>query len=131
VSNPTSGGTLVDYQQFLGVPQQQGSAVFTWALQGWHASTAFTFAGRNNALNQPPYTLVDAAIGKNFGRIDFTLAATNIFNAVSGPFTLYDAGVPYRGLYAGPGDTQFLADYPTNALYVLPASVKFIVTLHE
>ena len=31
VSNPTSGGTLVDSQQFLGVPQQQGSAVFTWA----------------------------------------------------------------------------------------------------
>ncbi len=29
VSNPTSGGTLVDSQQFLGVPQQQGSAVFT------------------------------------------------------------------------------------------------------
>jgi outer membrane receptor for ferrienterochelin and colicin len=131
VSNPTSGGTLVDYQQFLGVPQQQGSAVLSWALQGWHASTGLTFAGKNNTLNQPPYTLVDAAIGRNFGRIDFTLAATNIFNAVSGPFTLYDAGVPYRGLYAGPNNTQFLANYPTNALYVLPASVRFIVTLHE
>ena len=57
VSNPTSGGTLVDYQQFLGVPQQQGSAVLTWARNGWHASAAFTFAGRNNTLNQPPYTL--------------------------------------------------------------------------
>jgi Carboxypeptidase regulatory-like domain/TonB-dependent Receptor Plug Domain len=131
VSNPTSGGTLVDDQQFLGVPQQQGSAVLAWALQGWHASTALTFAGKNNTLNQPPYTLVDAAFGKSVGRVDLTIAATNIFNAVSGPFTLYDAGVPYRGLYAGPGNTQFLADYPTDALYVLPASVKFIVTLHE
>ena len=131
VSNPTSGGTLVDYQQFLGVPQQQGSAAFIWAQKGWHASTAFTFAGKNNTLNQPPYTLVDAAFGKNFGRIDLTVAATNIFNAVSGPFTLYDAGVPYRGLYSGSNNTQYLGDTPTDALYVLPASIKFIVTLHE
>ncbi len=131
VSNPTSGGTLVDDEQFLGVPQQQGSAVLTWAQNGWHASTALTFAGRNNTLNQPPYTLVDGAIGKNFGHVDFTIAATNIFSAVSGPFTLYDAGVPYRGIYAGPSSTQYFADYPTDALYIEPAAVKFIVTVHE
>ncbi|HEY2555146.1 MAG TPA: TonB-dependent receptor, partial [Candidatus Cybelea sp.] len=131
VSNPTSGGTLVDDQQFLGVPQQQGSAAFIWAHDGWHASTAFTFAGKNNTLSQPPYTLVDAAAGKNFGRIDFTLACTNIFNAVSGPFTLYDAGVPYRGLYAGPGNSQFLANFPTDQLFIQPASLKFIITVHE
>jgi outer membrane receptor protein involved in Fe transport len=131
VSNPTSGGTLVDDEQFLGVPQQQGSAVFTWAQRGWHASTAFTFAGHNNTLGQPPYTLVDAAVGKNFGNVDFTVAGTNVFNAVSGPFTLYDAGVPYRGLYSGPNDSQYLANYPTDALFVQPASVRFIVTLHE
>lgn len=131
VSNPTSGGTLVDYQQFLGVPQQQGSAMFTWAQNGWHASTAFTFAGTNNTLNQSPYTLVDGAIGRTFGRLDFTIAATNIFNAVSGPFTYYDAGVPYRGLYSGPNNTSYLANTPTDALYVEPAAVKFIVTFHE
>jgi hypothetical protein len=131
VSNPTSGGTLVDYEQFLGVPQQQGSAMLTWAHDGWHASTALTIAGRNNTLNQPPYTMVDGAFGKNFGHLDFTIAATNIFNAVAGPFTLYDAGVPYRGLYPGPSNTQYLADYPTDALFVQPAAVKFIVTLHE
>lgn len=130
IANPTSGGTLVDDQQFLGVPQQQGSATLTWALRGWHASTALTFAGKNNALNQPPYTLVDAAVGKTFGRFDITVAGTNLFNAVSGPFTLYDAGVPYRGNYAGPGNSTYLGDYPTNELFVLPASVKFIVTLH-
>ena len=131
VSNPTSGGTLVDDQQFVGVPQQQGSATFTWAQRGWHASTALTFAGRNNAFHQQPYTLVDAAAGKNFRNIDVTIAGTNIFNAVSGPFTLYDAGVPYRGLYAGPQNGQYLADYPTDALFVQPASVRFIVTVHE
>lgn len=131
VSNPTSGGTLIDNQQFLGVPQQQGSASFIWARNGLHASTALTFAGRNNTLNQPPYTLVDGAIGYNFGRLDFTLAATNIFNSVSGPFTLYDAGTPYRGLYSGPSNSQFLANTPTDALFIQPAAVKFIVTFHE
>lgn len=131
VSNPTSGGTLVDYQQFLGVPQQQGSVALAWANNGWHAATAITIAGKNNTLNQPPYTTVDGAFGKTFGKIDFTLAATNVFNAVSGPFTLYDAGVPYRGLYAGPNNSQYLAGYPTDALYVQPAAVKFIVTVHE
>ncbi len=131
VSNPTSGGTLVDYQQFLGVPQQQGSAVFTWALNGWHASTAFTFAGNNNTLNQPAYALVDAAAGKTVGHIDVTIAGTNLFNAVSGPFTRYDAGVPYRGLYSGPGNTSFLANTPTDQLNIQPAGVKFIVTVHE
>jgi len=131
VSNPTSGGTLVDDEQFLGVPQQQGSAMLTWARNGWHASTAFTFAGWNNTLNAHPYTLVDGAIGKNFGRVDFTIAATNIFNGVSGPFTLYDAGVPYRGLYSGPSNSQYLANTPTDALNIEPAAVKFIITFHE
>jgi outer membrane cobalamin receptor len=131
VSNPTSGGTLIDDEQFLGVPQQQGSAAFIWALNGWHASTALTFAGRNNTLNQPPYTLVDGAIGKNFGHLDFTIAVTNLFNAVSGPFTLYDAGVAYRGLYSGPSNTQYFGNIPTDALFVQPAAVKFIVTIHE
>ncbi len=131
VSNPTSGGTLVDDQQFLGVPQQQASMVLTWARDGWHASTAFTLAGTNNTLNQQPYSTVDAAVGKTVGHVDFTLAGTNIFNAVSGPFTLYDAGVPYRGLYSGPNNSSYLANYPTDQLFIQPGSIKFIVTVHE
>jgi hypothetical protein len=75
--------------------------------------------------------MVDGALGKNFGHIDFTIAATNIFNAVSGPFTLYDAGVPYRGLYSGPQNSQYLANTPTDALFTEPAAIKFIVTVHE
>ncbi len=131
VSNPTSGGSLVGYEQFLGVPQQQGSAVLEWAKNGWHASTALTFSGRNNPLGQPPFTLTDVALGKTFDRIDVTVAATNIFNAVSGPFTLYGAGVPYRGLYAGPGGSSYLANLPTDQLNISPASVRLIFTLHE
>jgi outer membrane cobalamin receptor len=131
VSNPTSGGSLVDDEQFLGVPQQQGSATLTWALHGWHASTAATFSGRNNPLDQPPFTIVDGAIGHDFGRLDVTLAASNIFNAASGPFTQYLAGVPYRGLYSGPNGSQYQANLPTDQLNVQPASIRFIMTVHE
>lgn len=131
VSNPTSGGSLVGDEQFLGVPQQQGSAVLGWAEKGWHASTSFTFVGRNNPLNQAPYTLTDVAVGKDLGRVDFTVAATNVFNSVSGPFTYYGAGVPYRGLYAGPGGSSYLANLPTDQFNVLPASVRFILTFHQ
>lgn len=131
VANPTSGGSLVDYQQFLGVPQQQGSANLTWANQGWHAATQFTFAGHNNSLHQPPYTLTDVAVGKTFGHLDLTVAATNVFNAVSGPYTLYEAGVPYRGLYAAPGGTTYMASLPTDQLNILPASVRFILTVRQ
>jgi outer membrane cobalamin receptor len=131
VSNPTSGGTLVDYEQFLGVPQQQGSALLMWALRGWHAATALTFAGNNNSLGHGPYTQTDAAVGKSFGRIDFTVAATNIFNSVSGPYTLYGAGVPYQGLYATKNGTNYTSNYVTDQLNVLPASVRFVLTVHE
>jgi outer membrane receptor protein involved in Fe transport len=130
VSNPTSGGSLVANEQFLGVPQQQGSATLIWAQNGWHAATAFTFAGRNNPLAQAPYTFTDAAVGKSFGRVDFTVAATNIFNSVAGQFTQYSAGVPYQGLYAGNAGT-YPGNYPTDRLFVAPASVRFIITVHE
>jgi outer membrane cobalamin receptor len=127
VSNPTSGGTLVPNQQFLQVPQQQGSATLAWADGVWHASTAFTFAGRNNTLNQAPYMIADAAAGKTFGHVDFTIAATNLFNAVSGPFTYYGAGTPYRGLVAN----NTLGNLPTDRLFVAPMTLRFVVTVRE
>jgi outer membrane cobalamin receptor len=131
VSNPTSGGNLVSFQQFLGVPQQQGSATLMWAEKGWHAATAFTFTGSNNPLGHAPYTFADAAVGKSFGNVDFTVAATNVFNAVSGPFTYYGAGVPYQGLYAGKNGTSYLAPYQTDALFVQPAAVHFVLTVKQ
>jgi outer membrane receptor protein involved in Fe transport len=130
VSNPTSGGSLVAYEQFLGIPQQQGSATFLWAQRGWHAATAFTFIGNNNSLAQAPYTFVDAAVGKSFGPFDFTVAATNVFNSVSGPFTRIGAGLPYQGLYASKSGT-YLAPLPTDQLFVQPASIRFVLMVHQ
>ncbi|MBV8489990.1 MAG: TonB-dependent receptor [Candidatus Eremiobacteraeota bacterium] len=131
VSNPTSGGALVDNQQFLGVPQQQGAATLIWAQHGWHAAVAGTFAGTNNTLHQQPYMLVDTAVGKTFGRVDLTISANNIFNAVAGPFTILNAGVPYRGNAGGSFYNPTVSDIPTNALFVQPATVRFALTVHE
>ncbi|HTX59623.1 MAG TPA: TonB-dependent receptor [Verrucomicrobiae bacterium] len=130
VSNPTSGGSLVGDQQFLGVPQQQGSATMIWADRSWHAATAFTFAGRNNPLNQAPYTFTDVAVGKTFGSVDFTVSGTNVFNSVSGPFTIYNAGVPYRGIVGGTYENPAFGGLPTPRLEVLPAAVHFAITIH-
>ncbi len=47
-----------------------------------------------------PTPLFDLAVGKNFDRVDITVAGTNIFNSAAGPFTRYDAGTPYPGLYS-------------------------------
>jgi outer membrane cobalamin receptor len=128
VSNPTSGGNLVPYEQFLGVPQQQASATLTWADKGWHAAAAFTFTGNNNPLGQGAYTFTDGAVGKSFGNVDFTVAATNVFNQVSGPFTYYGGGVPYQGLYASQTGT-YLGPYQTDRLFVQPAAVRFVLTV--
>lgn len=135
ISNPTSGGSLVANEQFLGVPQQQGSATFAWAEHGFHAATAFTFAGNNNPLGQAPFTTTDVAFGYNYqGHLDLTASATNIFNSVSGPFTNYLAGTPYRGLYttgAGPSAMSFMGAYPTDQLNILPASFQLTLTVHQ
>ena len=131
VSNPTSGGTLVDDQQFLGVPQQQGSVMLIWARNGWHASTALTFAGWNN-------TLEPAAVhpGRRGARQKLRAhrpydCGDQHFQRRLRPVYALRCGVPYRGLYTGPSNSQYLANYPTDALNIEPAAVKFIITFHE
>ncbi|MDQ2908432.1 MAG: TonB-dependent receptor [Candidatus Eremiobacteraeota bacterium] len=129
-SNPTSGGNLVDNQQFLGVPQQQGSLELDWQNAGWHAATSAVFRGNNNELNGPPFTLLDALAGKEFGHnLDLSLSATNLFNAVSGPFTHFGAGVPYRGVIGrNASGAPLYGALPTDAQYVKPVGVRLILT---
>lgn len=122
-SNPTSAANLVDDRQFPNIPQQQGSLELDWADHGWHAGAAAIFRGNNNELNQGPFTIVNAALGKQIGaHADLSLAATNLFNAAAGPFTHFGAGVPYQGL-AGP--------IPTDALYLEPAGIRAILTVRN
>jgi outer membrane receptor protein involved in Fe transport len=130
-SNPTSGGNLVDNAQFLGVPQQQGSLEADWSNAGYHAASSTVFRGNNNELNQPPFAFENVLVGKEFGKsVDLSLAATNIFNAVSGPYTQFGAGVPYRGVVGQSATgSPIYGGLPTDAQYVEPAGVRLILTL--
>jgi outer membrane receptor protein involved in Fe transport len=129
-SNPTSGGSLVDDAQFLGIPQQQASLQLDWANQGWHAAAGAIARGRNNELNEPPFTVVDALVGKKVGaNTDVSLAGTNLFNAAAGPFTVFGGGVPYRGIVGQGADLNpVYGPLPTNLYHIEPAGVRFIVT---
>jgi outer membrane receptor protein involved in Fe transport len=129
-SNPTSGGNLVDNAQFLGIPQQQGSLQLDWANRGWHSAAAAIFRGTNNELNLAPFTVVNALAGKHVGDgLDLSLAATNLFNAGAGRFTLYGAGVPYRGVTGQDASGgPVYGPLPTDALHVEPLGVRLILT---
>ena len=132
-SNPTSGGNLVDNAQFLGIPQQQASLQVDWSHGDWHAATSGFVRGNDNELNQAPFTVVDALIGRRFGRnVDLSIAGTNLLNAVAGRFTQFGAGVPYRGVTgADASGGPIYGDLPTDALYIEPAGLRVIFTLHR
>jgi hypothetical protein len=130
-SNPTSGGNLVDNAQFLGIPQQQGSLQLDWAAAGWHSAASAVFRGTNNELNIAPFTTINALAGRHIGNgLDLSLAATNIFNAAAGRFTVFGGGVPYRGIVGddASGAPQY-GPLPTDALHVEPIGVRLILTL--
>ncbi len=122
VSNPTSGGSLVNGEQFLNIPPQQASLGIDWTDGAWHAGIDGFYRGRNNELNAPPFSVLDAAVGHRFGSVDLTVAGTNLTSAQSGKFTLLGQGVPYSGV-SGPIATD---------LYALePAAVRAIVTFRR
>jgi outer membrane receptor protein involved in Fe transport len=129
-SNPTSGGSLVDNAQFLGIPQQQGSLEAEWSDRGWHAALAGTARGNNNELNQGPFVILNALVGRHLGSgLDLSLAGTNLLNAAAGPFTHFGAGTPYRGLTGDDAaGNPIYGPLPTDALFIEPAAVRLILT---
>ena len=132
-SNPTSGGNLVDDEQFLGIPQQQGSLQVDWAEGAWHADASAVFRGKNNELNLGPFTVLSALAGYRFGRrLDLSLAATNLFNAGAGRFTVFGAGEPYRGIVGqNASGSPIFGPLPTDALHVEPAGFRSILTFRS
>lgn len=129
VSNPTSGGDLVANQQFLNIPQQQGAFGIAYDNVSWHAALQTYVRGKNNELNQASFAVLNAAVGVRNGKVDLTLAGTNLTNAVSGPFTLPGLGVPYRGLVQQPDGSTTFGNLPTDALFLQPAGVRVILTV--
>jgi outer membrane receptor protein involved in Fe transport len=131
-SNPTSGGNLVAGAQFLGIPQQQGSLACDWAHAGWHATGQAIFRGNNNELHLAPFTLVNGLVGKQLGsHLDLSLAATNLLNAAAGRYTVFGAGVPYRGLTLDPSGATAYGALPTNALHLEPLGFRVVLTARE
>ena len=131
ISNPTSGGDLVANQQFLNIPQQQGAFGMSYDNASWHAALQTYVRGKNNELNQGPFAVVNAAVGKRSGNLDLTLAGTNLTNAVAGKFTLPGLGVPYRGLVTEPDGSTGFGNLPTDALFLQPAGVRLILTVRQ
>jgi outer membrane receptor protein involved in Fe transport len=129
-SNPTSGGSLVDNAQFLGIPQQQGSLQIDWSNRAWHSAATAVFRGNNNELNLAPFTTIDALVGKRIGPdVDLSLSGTNLFDAAAGRFTEFGGGVPYRGIVGEEpdGEAEF-GPLPTNALHLEPLGIRLILT---
>lgn len=122
VANPTSGGDLVSNQQFLNIPQQQGSLGLNWGNAGWHAALNTVLRGKNNELNQGAFALVDAAVGHSFNDFDVTLSGTNLTNAVAGRFTLPGMGVPYNGIGGA---------LPTDLFFIEPAAARLTFTFRH
>ena len=119
-ANPTSGSNLVAGQQFAAIPLQQFAFNVRYAHAGTHGTLALAGKSANNELAQGRFATVDAALGHTWGRADLTLAAENLTNAVSGPFTRIGLGTPYPT----PSGLQ-----PRDALVLEPASVRLILTL--
>lgn len=132
VSNPTSGANLVNGEQFLGIPQQQGSIGLDYAEHAWHASARATLRGNNNELHQSPYTVIDASVGMQLrSGVDLALAATNVFNSAAGRYTVFGGGQPYQGLVSTPEGTTVPGALPTNRYALDPASIRLVLTVRH
>jgi len=132
ISNPTSGGNLVNGAQFLGIPQQVGSIAFDWDDNAWHAAIDTTFRGNNNELHQGPFTLMNAGVGKRFGNLDVTLAGTNLLNNATSRYTVFGGGVPYRGVVGlDPANGPLYGPLPTDRYGVEPLGARLIFTIRR
>ncbi len=133
ISNPTSGGTLVNDAQFIGIAQQQGSLELDYAKDIFHAALGAIFRGNGNELNQGPYTLVNAAVGMKVNpATDITLAGTNLFSDAAGRYTVFGGGVPYRGVVSeDPQGNPVFGPLPTDRLVVEPFGLKVVLTVRH
>ena len=98
-SNPTSGGNLVDNQQFPGIPQQQGSLELDWAQGRLACSDAGDLPRQQQRAQSRPVYLY-----RRIGRFQVEcrdrrhVPGTNLFNDAAGHFTQFGAGAPYLGV---------------------------------
>jgi hypothetical protein len=119
-ANPTSGSILVPGQQFAGIPLQQYAVGVRYARAGLHGALDVAGKSRNNELGQSGFATVNAALGRNWGHVDLTLAGTNLTSAVAGRFTRLGQGTAYPV----PGGLV-----NQDALVLEPAAFRLVLTL--
>ncbi len=67
--------------------------------------------------------MMNGAFGREFGKVDMTLAATNLTNVVAGKFTLAGRGEPYRSITGLP--------LRTDRFFIEPFALRLIVTIRQ
>lgn len=123
VSNPTSGGALVNNQQFLSIPLQTATIALGGRFGVTHADLQAIYKGRNNELNDGPFALLNGAVGIARGRVDLTVSVRNITSAESGRFTRLGLGLPYPSPFGAHGSL------PTDRASLEPISATVMLTL--
>lgn len=101
-----SGGTIVDGEQFLGVPLHAAALALAVApSSAFDYEATLHYEGTYDELNRPPFATVEAGATLHAGNVDVGLFGTNLTGVYDDRFTLAGRGVPYGGL-AGPVATD-------------------------
>ncbi|MBV8245316.1 MAG: TonB-dependent receptor [Candidatus Eremiobacteraeota bacterium] len=106
--------TVVNNQQYLGVPQHKYGYGVDYSNRGLTAYFGGQYQGTNNPYNQPPFWLYNASLTLPLGATNaLHVNWLNIFNTNAYIFANFDGGVPYPG-YSGPSLTTAFPVAPTQ-----------------
>ncbi len=92
-------GTLVDGEQFLGVPLQSGAFEVTVdPSPAFDYEAGMRYEGAYNELHRPPFVTLQAGATFHAGHLDVGIFGTNLTDVYDDLFTRARQGVPYAGL---------------------------------
>jgi outer membrane receptor for ferrienterochelin and colicin len=112
VFTQTISQTLVNNQQFLGVPvHKMGYGMNYRNSTGTTAFFEGHFNGINNPFNVPSFWVYNAGVSMPLGENALHVTWNNIFNKNATIWSFYNGGVPYPG-FSGPFGTNSHPSYP-------------------
>ncbi len=112
----------VSYNGNMRIPYAQANAEINYTFPNQvYASIGETFYGKNNSLNEPPFSIGYATLRVPVSRtLAFQISGDNIFNAYPGILPVFGAGVP---IDVASGGTA-----ATNGNVLGPATWRFVIT---
>jgi outer membrane receptor protein involved in Fe transport len=117
-----SAGTIVDGEQFLGVPLHAAAIDLSVSPSPtFEYETGIHYEGTYNELNRAPFMTLQAGATLHAGQVDVGLYGTNLTGVYDDRFTLAGQGVPYGGIDG---------TIPTDAFSLQGPAVTLVVTLH-